>query len=823
MPISSSAEAHRFVAPLAPLAFTIAAGIVIDRFADPMSTVAWISMAFGFGLPSAFLVRRRSFGAVTILATYGALAGAWHHHRWSDTARDDLSLVADEDPQPALLRGVLSDVLGFRPGVDSDDPGITRAVLVIAAVRGVEGWKPTSGKVAVSVRGDRSDLRAGTAVLAAGRLSLVARPMNPGEFDYRAYLRSQGTRLRLMVDEPSGVWADESKRAGWSWSWMSLLGGMRAWSQEHLARGLDPRSAPLATALLLGRREGVDPAVNDAFARTGTTHLLAISGLHLQVLAVALGGSLRWLGLGRRPAFALVAAATVAYAVLVGMMPSVVRSATMTVTVCLAALLDRMSRPANTLSLAAIATLAHNPSDLFDVGCQLSFVAVASILWGVTLVVDVIAPSPDPLTELEHRFAPKWKSRLRLVWLWMVQGLVVSTVVWLAALPLTALRFHIVSPIGILLNVPLIPMTSLALLASGVSLGLAAVWEPLGHPAARLASLLLDGTEQVVRWGVAQPWGHGFVPEPSLLWVLGFYLFLGFAAAALVGRWPRRTLIVTVAAGWAFVGLALALLPHPSRPLSAEILSVGHGLAVVIETGNRGAVLYDCGRMRDPSVGRRVIASAIWARGIHKLDHVILSHADADHYNGLLDLLERVRVGTVIVSEGFASATNPGAVELLERVRARGVAVRSVVAGESWSSGPARFAILHPPHGWNPSAPDNARSLVLDVSSLGHHALLTGDLEGEGLTEFAASRLLEPIDAFLAPHHGGRAANPAWLYERISPAVVVVSQRPPQPGFKDSLDFLDDRGIPVMRTWRRGAVRMTWKESGIVARGFLDD
>jgi competence protein ComEC len=227
--------------------------------------------------------------------------------------------------------------------------------------------------------------------------------------------------------------------------------------------------------------------------------------------------------------------------------------------------------------------------------------------------------------------------------------------------------------------------------------------------------------------------------------------------------------------------------------------------------------------MRDPSVGRRVIASAIWARGIYKLDHVILSHADADHYNGLLDLLERVRVGTVIVSEGFASAANPGALELLERVRARGIPVRSVVAGESWSSGSAHFAILHPPHGWNLSAPDNARSLVLDVSSLGYHVLLTGDLEGEGLTEFAASRPLEPIDTFLAPHHGGRAANPAWLYERISPVLVVVSQRPPQPGSKDSLDFLDDCGIPVMRTWRRGAVRMTWKESGIAARGFLDD
>ncbi len=150
---------------------------------------------------------------------------------------------------------------------------------------------------------------------------------------------------------------------------------MRRWSRDRLVGGLDPKVAPLAAALLLGRREGVDPDVNDAFARTGTTHLLAISGLHLQVLAGVFWLAFRLLGLGRRGTFAAVGAATVAYALLVGLMPSVVRSAAMTVAVCVAGLLDRSSRPANMLALAALATLALNPADLFDVGCQLSFLA----------------------------------------------------------------------------------------------------------------------------------------------------------------------------------------------------------------------------------------------------------------------------------------------------------------------------------------------------------------------------------------------------------------------------------------------------------------
>jgi competence protein ComEC len=811
------------VAPLAPLALAIAAGIVIDRYAAPWGTICWTGIALIFGALSVVVIARRGLGLFTIVLSFTALAGGWHHYRWFDVATDDISRVASDGPKPAWVRGVLRDMLGYRPGASVDDSGVTRAVLEIAAVRRPSGWQPASGRTAVSVVGDRSDLRAGTTVQAAGSLALVARPLNPGEFDYRALLRAQGVRTKLVVDEPTGVWTDSDAPAGWRWWWVRWLGFMRSWSQTRLARGLDPSTAPLAAALLLGRREGVDPDVNDAFARTGTTHLLAISGLHLQVLALALGGSLRWLGLGRRTAAALVVAATLAYALLVGLMPSVVRSAAMTVMGCLALILDRANRPADTFAAASITTLVHNPSDLFDVGCQLSFLAVAAILWGVELAVKWITPEADRLTVLEHQLAPRWRTWCRGLGSGIVHGLVVSAVVWLAGLPLVALRFHLVAPIGILLNVPLIPMTSLALLAAGVSLGLSAVWEPLGYPAARLCSLLLEGTERVVFWGVSLRGGHGFVPEPSLVWVLGFYVALGLATASLVGCWPGRRKLAMLAFAWTVAGLVVAVLPRRQKPLSAEVLAVGHGLAVLIETGRGRAVLYDCGRMRDPTVGRRVVAPALWARGIRGIDAVILSHADADHYCGLPDLLDRIPVAVVVVPEGFASPSNPGAVKLLERARALGVAVRTVAAGEHWEAGAAQFAILHPPPAWNPDAPDNARSLVLDVRSRGRHALFTGDLEGEGLRAFASVSSIIPLDAVLAPHHGGRAANPAWFYDRLEPAVVVASQRPPQLGGRDALEFLEGRGIPVARTWQRGALRLTWSEAGIAVRGFLDE
>ena len=826
------------MAPLAPPLAAAAAGVVVDRFASPWGMPAWAAIALGLGGVAVLAGGRRWVGQLAMLGALLALAGAWHHQRWSGLPADDLARSAAEAPRPAWVRGVVDDAPAFRPG-SGGASGVTRLTLALSAVHDRGRWRPASGRALVSVPGDRTDLPAGGEVEAAGGLALPARALNPGQFDDREYLRAQGVRLRLSADHPSGVWA-VGRPGAWPWTRRgpgrlssSLLGSVRAWSRSRLERGLDPSVAPLASALLLGRREGVDPELNEAFARTGTTHLLAISGLHMQALALALGLSLRALGLGRRPTFAGVGLATLAYALLVGLTPSVVRSAAMTLTVCGAGLSDRCARAGNTLAVAGLVTLALNPSNLFDVGCQLSFLAVGAIVWVAGPLAARLGRvrfrKADPLEAVERHFEPAWKQRARRALGWaaraVLTGAVISAVVWLAALPLVALRFHLVSPVGVLLNIPLVPLTTLALFASGLSLGLSAVWTPLGAPAAWVNARLLGATERTVRWGAAQDWGYAFVPGPTAAWAVAFYALLFWAVAARVGRWRGRGWASVSLAAWSAFGLLGARVPGPGGPPEAEVLAVGHGLAVAVYTGPGRATLYDCGRARDPSVGRRVVAPTLWARGVRRLDAVVLSHADADHYNGLPDLLDRFKIGALLVPEGFAGPTNPGASSLLDDARARGVPVRTVAAGDAWTSGPTRFAILHPPRGWNPSAPDNARSVVLDVSWQGRHALLTGDLDGPGLAAVTAAPPPAPLDVFLSPHHGGQTANPPRLYDWAGAAVVVVSQRPPIAGTRDALAFLDrpPRSTPLLRTWHRGAVRLRWRPGGIEASGFLDD
>lgn len=635
----------------------------------------------------------------------------------------------------------------------------------------------------------------------------------------------------MVVGESPNVWRDPSGSAPIGLRW---LGKVRARSHDRLVRGLDPAVAPLAAALLLGRREAVDPSVNDAFAWTGTMHLLAISGLHLQVLAGMLGLALEGVGVRRRTTLSVVALATIGYAILVGLMPSVVRSAALTVMLCLGISFDRCSRPANLLGLAALATLAINPAFLFDVGCQLSFLAMMALVWIVGWVSALVnfayyratlrhqGPG-SVLDRLERRFQTRWRRTWRRLWkALVVTTLTTTAVVEFVTAPLTAWKFQTVCPIGIVLNVPLIPLTSLALTLAGLALILSIIWMPLGAPAAWLCGKLLGFSAWLVRWGSSCRWGHAFVPPPPTWAVLGFYALLGLATWAQVRRWRGRGWLWMGCGGAAIVAAALALQLKKPGTLEAEVLAVDHGLAVVIQGGDGRALLYDCGKMRDPGVGRRLIAPALWARGIRRLDAVILSHADDDHYNGLSDLLDRFAIGAVLVPPGFGGSSNPGAERLLERARGLGVVVRPIVAGDRIDLGAGAIAeALHPPEGWQPGAPDNDRSLVFELKARvdGPRLLLTGDLDGVGLVRIV-ERPRRRVDAILAPHHGGRSANPDWFYRWADPGLVIVSQRRPAASARDALAPIVARGVRVLRTWHEGSIRLRWADSGLIVGGF---
>lgn len=812
-------------APLAPVALALAAGIALDRAMAPVELEVWAVGTLGLAAAAAW-ARPRDRGpigsllrpwVVLLLLAFTGLGGAWHHRWWSRLKPNDLAWWIDETPRPAWLRGVLVSVPEFHPPEFPDENGSTRALLELTGRNDGRDWQPCTGRVMLTIGGDRADLRMGHPMTAAGSLAAIAGPHNPGQFDTRAAMRAEGVRLRLSVGEPAGIQPDPTGRV---WPLTAGLGRMRTGSRDRLVAGLDPRVAPLASALLLGRREGVDPDINDAFARTGTAHLLAISGLHLQALALAVFGGAMLVRMSPKASLVLVLTVTLGYALLVGLMPSVVRSAAMTAGFCLAGLVDRRAFGANLLALAAVITLLQNPSNLFDTGCQLSFLAVAAIFWGLpmaeallrrlvprvrwnlaTFALEITRPD-DPLDDLEAQYAPGWKRGLgrlgRVVW----GSLLLSAVVGVTTAPLVALRFHLISGVGLVLNAVLVPLSTLALLATGLALAVPGAGGPI-------ADRLLGMTLGLVQRASAWRWGYAFTPGPAAWWVAGFYVLVACLAARRVRRWAAWGLGL-----WTLLPAAMAAITAGPVTPEVEILDVGHGLAVLIRMPGGRTALYDCGRMRDPHIGRRMIARALWQRGVRRLDQVILSHADADHINALPDLAERFAIGELVVSPVFGRDDGELAARLA-RGAAYGCRVRRVVAGDRLALGGGLDAVvLHPPTGWSPRAPDNDGSLVLDLSWHEHHLLLTGDLDGQGIPELLKRRS-PGFPVVVAPHHGGRTANPPALYDWARPGRVVVSSRPLEPGASDPLAFLSEWGIKVLRTGDAGAVRVRWSDAGL--------
>lgn len=822
-------------APWAPAAIAFAAGISADRLAVPLSTTNWLAVAVVCAGASLAVLRRVWPSSLLLMTALIALGGGWHHRRWSDLASDDLSRLVAEEQRPSWVRGIVLTSPEHRRGPADperpEDEGYSRFWLRITAASDGRRWYPASGRAVVTATGDRTDLTAGDPVELAGSLARIAGPLNPGERDPRDWPQSRGIRLELSVGDRASLDHDPHARPDPAIRW---LGRCRSWCRRRLTDGLSERVAPLALALLIGQRDEIDQGLADAFTETGMAHLLAISGMHLAAMAGLLWLACRSLFLGHKRSSALVLVAVLGYATLVGWTPSIGRAAVMVAVLCAASLGDRGRRPANGLALAALVTLAINPCFLFHVGWQLSFLAVGTLMFAFPPAdrwmnrrldpATAADADADPLDALERRLEGRWKRSVRRAFLVPPSMLLASAVVWVVCLPLVVHRFHVVAPIGILLNLPLIPIVSVAVIAGVLGLALSTVWGPLGMASLLVCGGMLRLLRSIVEWGASLTWGHSFMPSPPSGWIAGFYAALAVAGWASANRWrrPIRRAAWSAVGGVGAIGAAVALTPARPAATEVEVLAVGHGLAVVIRGVDGSTSLYDCGSAGAPGVGRWIAAGALWSRRVRRLETVIVSHADADHYNGLLDLLDRFEVGRLVVPDGFNAAAKPGPVALLDAARARGVPILTVGAGEAFRPvGGVVATVQHPPRGWLPDAPDNDRSLVLDLGSAGRHLLLTGDLDGAGTAELIAGPA-RPVDAMLAPHHGGRSANPPWLDDWARPPLVVASQRSPRPGSSDALVPVEARGADVRRTWRDGAVLLQWTPGGIEAHGYLD-
>ncbi len=785
-----------------PLVVVLAAfcvGILLDRAAS-CSLHIWASGAAG-SLVVWFVFHvasKERTAAVALVLAIGAIGGAWHHCRWSLFPSNDLGTFAAKEPAPVCIEAIA--LKGTRRVAPPPfDPmrviptGVrTRLLVQASALRDGSTWLPVSGRAMLTVDGQLLGVHAGDRIRVFGTLSRPHRDLNPGGFDQATYLRGSRQLCRLWTSHPDCVTVVEvAGRRGVRW-WIERL---RSDARRTLWQSLPPDRAELASAVLLGARAEIDPEQTNVFVETGTVHLLAISGLHVGIVAGVLLLVLRALPISRTSVFWGVVGWTVAYTLLTDARPPAIRAAILVTILCLAQLKRRPVSPWNSLAAAGLFVLALNPADLFSTGVHLSFLAVATLMC-VSPRWFMGARSDDPLDRLIEQSRGTGERLLRWGVAKILRVLVACTAVWLVTLPLVASRFHVVALGSVLLNAVLwIPMT--VALVSGFMMILSGWLLPAVVPVfAALCNGSLAALQAMIDGAHRLPGNPIWVAGWPDWWLVAFYGLLGSAVWMAKRKDRRRLLAWGLVVTWFVVG---ALVTHrfTSRDrLVCTVVSVGHGSAVILEMPGGPVMLCDAGRMGSPVSGARDIAGCLWSRKIGRIDAIVLSHADADHFNAVPELLRRFAVDAVYAPPGAFDGKSGSVRALRKALDRHGLGIEHVMAGDRFRFGEAVVEVLHPPEG-SFGEHDNAASMVLSIEYAGRRIIVPGDVDGEGLDAVLRAEP-HPCDVLLAPHHGSLKTDAPGLVDWCSPRWVVVS------------GYYEARIEPVAREYRMSGAEVLY-------------
>ena len=720
-------------------AFLVAAGLL----------AAWVALRGGrlapMSTPAAGAARRLCAGIAACCLGFGYAA-------WRADLRLSDALPSAWEGEDVVVVGVVDDL----PHTSDRGARFTLAVETVVTPGAVVPRRLSLAWYAQWQKGGAIDP---VPVLVAGeRWRLVLRlkrphgTVNPDGFDVEAWLLENNLRATGYVrrddanrrlDAFAGRPADVVQRA------------RSAIRDRVLAALPESPTAGVLVALAIGDQRSISEAQWQVFNRTGVTHLVSISGLHVTVFAaLAAAGAF---ALARRsarltsrvPARRLAALAGVgaaaAYVLLAGAQVPAQRTLLMLAVVAAGLWLARPGTASVVWLWALAAVLAWDPWATLSSGFWLSFGAVGVLLYGAGGRI-----AAGPATGTVARLGREFRAALQAQWL-----------VTVGMVPLTLALFQqvsLISPLANAVAIPLVTFVVVPLALTGVFLPVDALWQV----ADALFALLMRLLEAMSAWPGAV-WQQHAPPAWALPAALVGIAWLaaprGIPARALGGLWLLPLFVVV-----------------PPRPGAGEfrmtVLDVGQGLAVVVETQHR-TLLYDTGpRYTDVAdAGGRIVVPFLRAAGVARLDALVVSHQDSDHSGGLRSVRQSVPVAALLSSLPIDGP-------VAERLPPAGDDARRCLAGQRWTWDAVTFTLLHPlPAQYaDPKTRTNDLSCVLRVDSAHGSVLLTGDIEAVSeLQLLGRDAVALKADVLVVPHHGSRTSSTPAFVAAVAPAVAVFT------------------------------------------------
>lgn len=755
-------------------ALAFAAGIVLLQFWPEPPDVSLLLAAGALGALLLIASRRWRHLSVAGAALIGfAWAGLLAQHRLADELP-----TANEGRDIEVVGVVASLPQPFERGLrfDFDVESSNEAVPSRVSLAWYRGWRPQ----------EDDDLHAAPMLVAGERWRLkvrLKRPhgnLNPHGFDYEAWLFERGIRATGYVRKAeANRRLDDLVAAPGYW-----IERLRQRVRNRFERALgDAPYAGVLIALAIGDQRAIAPELWQTFARTGVTHLLSVSGLHVTMvagLAAGLAGwgwrRSTWLML-RLPAQKAATAggflAALLYCLLAGFAVPAQRTLYMLAVVAIALWSGRTTSVSRVLALAMLLVLLLDPWAVLAAGFWLSFGAVALLFYvGVGRLG-------------EGHWLATW---LRAQW--------AVTIGMIPALLALFQQFSLVSPLANAVAIPVVSLLVTPLVLIGAL--------PLADPLLWLAHWLTDWLMRLLDVLAGSEWAVWQQQAPPA-WAVVVGL-IGVAWLLLPRGFPARW-----AGAFAFFPLVLLPMERPARgEILVRVLDVGQGLAVHVRTAAHD-LLYDAGPAfsADANSGNRVIVPYLRAVGVRRLDAMVVSHRDKDHEGGAQAVLDAIPTSMLLSS-----------LEVGHPLRMAPVEHRRCLDGDAWEWDGVRFEFLHPTaNDYATAKTSNDVSCVLKVSSPAGDVLLTGDIEARteaALVDRQGERLV--VDVLLPAHHGSRGSSSAMFVEAVRPARAIVSA-----GYRNRfghpaaevVDRFSAAGIDMSRTDREGALTVRLGQGGI--------
>jgi len=674
--------------------------------------------------------------------------------------------------------------------------------------------------------------------------------LDPGAWNYPAYLAQHGIAVLGSTDvsavhvtsthgRPSlGCLATAAQTwAGTRLDQIAAISASYRWLPQWLRLTSQDRS--VLSAMLFGDRTRLQHSMRSAFERTGSFHLLVVSGLHITIVIGLIFWLARKLRIRQLPATLLAISLALPYAFLTGFAPPVQRALWLSAVYLFSRILYRERAALNAIGIASIGVLMHNPSALFDASFQMTFLAVLSIAGvAMPLIESTLAPylrgvrlpkqlRLDPflppkvaqmrvllrmyVERLRYIVGPRWGWRLPfgiVRWgLRFTEAMIVALVVELAMVLPMAVYFHRITLVALPANLFGLPLLAFMLPLALMTFLLGCIHPTLAVPSGAVTALLLHAISWLIHLFGNLAASLLRTPNPPT-WSL-----FCFAAAWIGALWmvklSRRWKVVALAV--LFVGSLLVLWPVPITRhrgvMEVTAIDVGQGDSLLIVTPDGHTLLVDAGgpvggpRTDDPQfdIGEEVVSEYLWSLHIRRLDAVALTHAHSDHMGGMPAILRNFHPKVFWVGN---NPPIPDYESLLALAAQEKIPVERMSAGERFEFGGVHVRILAPAATYHPGARAmNDDSLVMRIRYENTAALLEGDAEAPVEEQMVAT---EPLAAGLLKvgHHGSNTSTIPSFLAAVHPQFAVISAGRHNPFGHPRVSVLDELGAAHVRVYR---------------------